>query len=316
MTILFGPSFRIALRNRLAAVQESLVILSAYVKTAALEWLERELSGRDIKVIVVTRWQPQDLASGASDVDAYEVALRNGWMFAVSPRLHSKLFLFDDSHLLLGSANMTQKGLHLCVLGNDEAGVEAHPTPIDLARIENYLKDCLWVTGSLYEEFKVAVASLPPPPAPMPTDFRWVPQIDQLLHHIPTFLYVNEFFFSPPSRLIERSTNDADVVHDLELLGIELPLDNEGDLEALVRERVPRTNVWRWLKQLVAASPNQVMRFGEVTARVHDALADDPKPYRKEVKGLVSILFDWAEWMHDEDLTVETYAYTRGIRGL
>lgn len=32
------------------------------------------------------------------------------------------------------------------------------------------------------------------------------------------------------------------------------------------------------------------LRFGEITAALHDALADDPKPYRSNVKALLANL--------------------------
>ena len=42
------------------------------------------------------------------------------------------------------------------------------------------------------------------------------------------------------------------------------------------------------------------MNFGAFSAALHNALLDDPTPYRKRVKEFVAILFAWFEFLNDD----------------
>ena len=79
--------------------------------------------------------------------------------------------------------------------------------------------------------------------------------------------------------------------HDLALLGFgsaDRPSADE------IRDRFLESRAWRWLEARLLGAPGREMYFGELSARLHDLLLDDPRPYRKEVKNLVSNLLDWA----------------------
>lgn len=311
MAVLFGPSYRVALGNRLKKVSKSLIILSAYVKTAGLQWVAQNIDHKEAKITIVTRWQPHDLSVGASDIEAYELAQDLGWCFGISNHLHSKLFLMDHTTLFLGSANLTTNGLHLNGTGNDEAGVEIEATEEDRSRIDTYLDYTLWINEEIYQKFKSALLTIPK--NKMVPQVEWPNNIKILLESLPSSLYVNEFLFSTPEQLLKLIPT-KDCVHDIELLGIK---DESAlgpmEFESIVRQRVAHMRVWRWLAKVVQTAGEQSVRFGELSVRVHDVLADDPKPYRKEVKGLVANLFEWVRWMN-QDIMIETYTHTKALR--
>ena len=48
-----------------------------------------------------------------------------------------------------------------------------------------------------------------------------------------------------------------------------------------------------------AIKKNGNLTFGSLTSNLHNSLLDDPRPYRKNVKILVSIMFDWLYFFDD-----------------
>ncbi len=88
---------------------ESLVIAAPYVKADALSRVLAAVSS-DASVICVTRWQPHDLAVGASDTECRNLVVGFGGSFQLHPSLHAKYFRIDDV-ILIGSANLTASAM-------------------------------------------------------------------------------------------------------------------------------------------------------------------------------------------------------------
>ena len=38
-----------------------------------VEWLEKQLTNKNVKCVVVSRWEKSDLAQGSSDLECYEI---------------------------------------------------------------------------------------------------------------------------------------------------------------------------------------------------------------------------------------------------
>jgi len=89
----------------LFAGARDLIIAAPYIKadalTIALDRLDLEAS-----LTCVTRWNPQDIAAGASDTDCRNIVIQRGGSFRLHPSLHAKYYRAGDS-VLVGSANVT-----------------------------------------------------------------------------------------------------------------------------------------------------------------------------------------------------------------
>ena len=53
--------------------------------------------------------------------------------------------------------------------------------------------------------------------------------------------------------------------------------------------------------------------FGELSAKLHNALINDPKPYRKEVKDLLSNLLGWIEYFDFDFIKVDRPSYSQRV---
>ena len=76
-SLLGTEAFRNLLGEALKNSKKSVTILSAYITSRGIKWLEEQLLNKNIKCTVVTRWNKKDLAQGSSDLDCYELAKKN-----------------------------------------------------------------------------------------------------------------------------------------------------------------------------------------------------------------------------------------------
>ena len=91
--------------RRLCTGARDLIIAAPYLKadalTKALDYLDLEAT-----LTCVTRWNPQDIAAGASDTECRTIVLQRDGLFRLHPSLHAKYYRAGDS-VLVGSANLT-----------------------------------------------------------------------------------------------------------------------------------------------------------------------------------------------------------------
>ena len=112
--------------TRLSSDAQSLVIAAPYIKADALSKVLATVSA-EASLICVTKWDPRDLAVGASDVECRSMVIGAGGSFRLHPSLHAKFYRIDDV-VLIGSANLTSSAMGwseqpnleiLCLAGDD-----------------------------------------------------------------------------------------------------------------------------------------------------------------------------------------------------
>ena len=95
-----------------------IVIAAPYIKIDALKRL-LTLVPTDAPIACVTRWNPNDVRAGASDVECRPLILERGGAFRLHPNLHAKYYRCD-TNVLVGSANLTARGMGYSGIGNLE----------------------------------------------------------------------------------------------------------------------------------------------------------------------------------------------------
>ncbi len=95
--------------TRLCSNAQSLVIAAPYIKADALSRILATISA-EASLICVTKWDPHDLAVGASDVECRSLVIGSGGSFRLHQSLHAKFYRIDDV-VLIGSANLTSSAL-------------------------------------------------------------------------------------------------------------------------------------------------------------------------------------------------------------
>ena len=90
---------------------DRLVIVAPYIKSATIRRLLASIPDTVSKLTCITRWLPEDIASGVCDLEIFDDILSvQGGRLMVHPHLHAKYYS-NGRETLVGSANLTSRGL-------------------------------------------------------------------------------------------------------------------------------------------------------------------------------------------------------------
>ena len=288
--LLFSADFTKELSSAIVNASSELVICSAFVKEKAITHLLKNISS-DVSVTIVARWAKQDLVFGASDLEVYQWCQSKGYRFGINSKLHAKLYSIDQSLIFLGSANLTHRGLSIAGTGNVEIGTCIDPTDTDMEKFRSFINDeVVWVDDNLYQLLSSEIDTNQDVDSEVNGDV-WSADVTAMLRKRTLHLWVSDLLFTSPKSLLSPNFESAEIVHDFELLN--LNIDN-FDANAL-KLGFMQTRLFQWLRD--TAGINNTVRFGWLTNELHNALLDDATPYRSEIKEFVVIIFDWFKFM-------------------
>jgi len=167
--------------------------------------------------------------------------------------------------------------------------------------VHKYIDSCRAMTDDLYNQMKSFVDSVE---SPERTPYKWPSSIKNLLEQKVDYLWVDELLFTSPN-----SNNDDDIKHDLSLLEVDR-LDIGVDL---LRAKFTELRIVKWLYSQLLKEESKSLRFGAISSRLHDALLNDPKPYRREVKDFQVNLFNWLKYLELPDFEFSKYNVSETI---
>jgi hypothetical protein len=282
MTTLLTHEYGEAVKTVVRSATAEIAIVSAFSSLGASEAVLRCVAPSVRRKELHVRWCAEDLLCGISDLGVYELCKEHGFAMFMQPTLHAKFLIADRKHVLLGSANMTGRGFGFHSHSNVEAGVVTEPTADEIRVLEEIMAQSVLITPDLFDRIRSFVKRNRRPSA---ADREFPLDITSALEDHATGLWVRDLplHFYPPSRGGRR-----DSVWDVEL---------ERDFT--------NSKCLRWLDSLLQA-PDHGIYFGELTSSLHDALLEDPTPYRTEVKKLVANLINWCELLLPERYGSET----------
>lgn len=284
MALLHEDAYLSAIKNELSSTCSSLLIFSAYIKRKALEELATKIADKvDVKLIV--RWNKIDLLSGASDLDIYEFCKERRWKVAISTNLHGKLYLFDRKTIILGSSNLTGKGLGLVSSSNLEFGTYLDASEVDSEKLESFSDAARLVDDELFDLLKENLLD----GYSEGGNTSWPNEILEMISLTKSFLWVEDCLFSTPQELLRLNLSSERQCRDFSTLNLNL---DRISLEHLRTEFLSSV-AGRWLIKTVRE--NEGINFGGLSSKLHDALLNDPKPFRKDVKTLLATLIEWAK---------------------
>lgn len=245
-------------------------------------------------VEIVARWQKRDLVAGASDLDVYNLCKEKGWRFGISLKLHGKLYCIDRESIYLGSANLTSMGLGFVANSNLEFGTKMPASETDLHKVDAFFEEeIFWIDDEIFmqmtREVELAITS-----QQSLQETKWSDNIIKRIDRDVKYLWADELPFCPPTEILQLNLNNEFSAHDYDLFGLDIDMLNDLTLKASFRN----SRAYSWVLSVLKSCA--ILNFGRLTFELHNSLLNDPKPYRKDVKQLVSILFSWFEYLDDE----------------
>lgn len=120
-------------------VRQKIKIISPFISESMAKKLYDVVKYENIDCTFITRFYLEDMFAKANSMDAIEMMMDAGIQVYALKGLHTKLYLFDDTHGVLGSANFTAGGfksnVELSLLMNGEDGI--------LDELHSYFDDLL-----------------------------------------------------------------------------------------------------------------------------------------------------------------------------
>ena len=84
----------------------------------------------------------------------------------------------------------------------------------------------------------------------------------------------------------------------------------DGKDEDALCSAVSRSKAYQWLKGFLGNEPDQQAYFGRITEVLFDSLLDDPRPYRSEIKQMLSNLIEYAARCGTQEIVVDRPKYS------
>lgn len=270
---------------------KKLVVVSAFISKVGFEWLNNLVVINQPSAILVGRLTPSDFLTGASDLETIKAALSEGYTVKALSNLHAKIYQIDDL-IFNGSANLTGKGLSIVSESNYEACTKVVGCIESNRFIENIVSAAVPITFLALERMELFLErfeslGMVGVPATWPLDI--LPQ--------PSSLFVSDFPLTQPGhKAYEYELNPS------------LPFAQiEGAKEdfALASRLFKQTKAYRWIKTLITENESKRdLGFGQISKLLHDELADDPAPYRQEIKNLQANLYSYLKLYANDEIVV------------
>lgn len=272
---------------------ENVTIISAYVTLPAIKWLTKHLNHRNVKIL--GRFTPRDFLSGASDLKALMTSVERGYDVFILPSLHAKIYAVDHNSFYAASANFTAKGFSLCSSSNQEVAVKLPYTNENQLFIDKLFRASKKLNErDLIQMLELLDKQLLDYPSNQITLEDWGDMFD-----ITDELFVSDLPMSHPGQSCTPYEKNPELV----FAKIHCDLCTSPQQAKI---RFCNSNVFKWLLKQFSKEEVQELRFGQISKLLHDALQDDPSPYRKDVKLYQSYLYSYIEQMAPEyfDLNV------------
>ena len=297
--ILGTEAFRNFLGQSLERANDEVIILSAFVKSIGIQWLEEKLNNKNIKCTIISRWKKSDLAEGSSDLECYQLSKKNNWKFKVLKDLHAKIMLVDQKELFIGSPNLTGRGMYLIPVPNKEMGVKLEANENDVKIITNLVEESILVDDDIYESLLKWKNNLPKIEKPSYPDFP--KNIKDKLNEKYNKLWVHNFPWVTAAELLKSTQINENLKHDLELFGLE-----KDNLEKnIIKKNLLNSKIYFWLTNQIKKQENHEIYFGNLSSIIHNSLLDDPKPYRKNIKELQANLYSYIKYFLEDNIIID-----------
>lgn len=296
MSILVSNEIYTAICQEIESAKESVQILSAYGKINAVGSLIERIPESVENKRIMLRFRLDDLLKGSTDFELLDYCMNQGWDVFIRFDLHAKTYIVDNKRGIIGSANATTSGLALNRNPNYEMAALVDIEEEDVLKINKLFNDAILVDDNLWIDLSAEYNAAKRGVVDSETH-QWSSKIISNFHPQiePLFSY----------ELPEASS--FSIGQYIQFL--DMPFTSKEELKATFRW----SRAYMWLLEVLKENDG-VLYFGTLSAKLHDALVSDPKPYRKDVKELLSNLLELATNLGMEEITVDRPNHSQRVR--
>jgi phosphatidylserine/phosphatidylglycerophosphate/cardiolipin synthase-like enzyme len=255
----------------LNTAKRDIVFFAPYIRT---ETLKSILPASCVNITIITTWKIQDLWYGSSDIDLYPFARDNDYKLFLNNRIHLKAFIVDWQSCIIGSSNITEKGLGISTNCNFELnGAYRHLDHETLLYLRSILADAILVNDVIYNDIALKLKDLPPLPSFPEIKLDSYPSDkDFLISALPMSRSI-DVFYELYSNGFNNSNKEAIAcaMHDIALYKIPMKLSKA----AFMKELKSQFNSSRFIIKLLEFIDDEKY-FGRVKDWIHANLLTFP----------------------------------------
>ena len=287
--------------EQVSKATEQLHIVSAFCKIPAIEFIDNNVKPSIKEKSLMVRFLLSDVLSGVSDFSLFEYCKAHSWKMYIRFDLHAKTYIFDRKRCILSSANLTTRGMGLSFHGNYELSSFAEVDDVDLKKIDALFSNAILMTDELYEKMKIDYENSRQKNIASTDITQWNDYIEQQFNPAIDALFTYDF-----PTVMTPNYNDISCFEFLELSHI--PSKKE------LLEAFRWSKAFLWLYNFISHSSNKTSYFGTITAALHNTLINDPRPYRKEVKDLLSNTLGWIQALEMKEISIDIPNHSQRVK--
>lgn len=295
MSLLFSGEIINAIREEICHAQDSVQVITAYCKSSALQEIDSLINPSVGCKRLMLRFRKDDISRGSTDFSTLEFALAKGWDAFIRFDLHAKTYIVDNKRCIVGSANATNRGLGLFSAGNAEMATLVDIGENDIVKVNKLFDDAVRVDARLFQLLKME--------KPVVNgngnsgSKQWSSQIIDMFHPTVSTLFSHEL----PATDVVPQTGYIDFL-DIQA--------ERGNSE--IKEAFRWSNAYLWLLDVLVRNGG-CLYFGAATQLLHNALVQDPKPYRRDVKIHLGNLLSWISKLDMDEVCIDRPNYSQRI---
>lgn len=296
MSILFANEILDSVKKELQKATTSVRIITAYCKDSSFKHLNGCISSdvKDKKLLV--RFRMDDILDGSTDFSVIESGLEGGWDVYIRFDLHAKTYIVDNKRGLVGSANVTTSGLSIGRNGNMEMATLVDVEPKDIEKIDKLFDDAIRVDNDLLGKMRSQIEAISK--SEVCESHTWDASITTMFNpHIKTL-----FSYELPE---EFSLTEGEYFSFLDET-------YSGDIDKL-KDSFRWSNAYLWLVNVLKENDGCIY-FGALSEKLHNAMISDPKPYRRDIKVMLTNLLNLIDALQMEEISVDRPNYSQRIR--
>lgn len=298
MSILVSQKILNRIHDELSQSTESFLLISAYCKLPLVKYFDSCITNTGIEKKLVVRFRPEDITSGASDLEIYPYCRDHGWKLYFRLDLHAKTYVFDHLRCIIGSANATSSGMNIGGTGNYEMATVCELADKDLRSLDLLLRGSVEMNDDIYNAMETTITSHS---QQQKNVLSWPQNLLDMFVPDYSLLFAEDFPTCP---------HPADAT-DEDLIFINLA---SGMPTEIIKASFVESKCFQWLVSTIKKQEMQEMYFGAISANLHNILLNDPKPFRKDVKQLLSNLLNWIDDLDIDELRVDRPNHSQRVR--
>lgn len=294
-------------------VDSEILIFCPYIQVSSLKKI---LPSRNSKLSIVTSWKTLDLLNGISQLELYPFCKSIGAFLYINQRIHLKVICDSYRSAIIGSANITDKGLGIAARSNYEC-VALHE-PLDRTQ-QIYLRAILQESTLINDEEFKRVKSIIDQYKPSfkeledfeDIDFTKAVNKEFLISALPMSINIDTFYEYYSEKLTSHGFADVDyncAMHDLALYKIPPGLDRQNFNKRLKKAFFSQPFIQELKKFLC-----KERYFGEIKEWVHHTCVDVPVPSRRDLTGNVQVLYRWFSELGKDEFVVDRPGHSERI---